>query len=987
MKKKVTKHALSKQPVLKNVSLVGTTMMISSAILTPGITTKAYADAAKTQAEIATQSTNQEGISPLDIASFETATLVKEENNQFDLNLVLNAHQTEDLETTIQVSPNVSLEWDETKASIVDELGNVVGQYTLDPQLNQVHLVFTGTGFTQAKLVVPAAMKSFNLTEQVVTVSIDQSMASQSVVLEPQQTAEEEIEEPAVSEETTEESVVEEETVISTEEATEQSSETQPSIEATEEVETTTSEEIDSIETSTSSSESLESTVTTETTEETTESSVIEEETTTSESTMEETESVIEETEDTETIAEPTEETEVAAEEEIEAYEAEIAVASYTQSFAQPLAAPMMMSRAATPQAQFIENTAVHAQAVAGENNLYASVMIAQAILESGYGTSTLSLPPNHNLFGIKGTYNGQSVTMQTWEHINGQNIIINDKFRKYPSYRESFEDNARVIKTTSFYPGNYFYSGAWKSNTNSYQDATKWLTGRYATDPNYNVKLNSLIVAYNLTQYDTPNTGGSTNNNTNNSNNNNSNGNVINTGNNANNNGTTTNAEVHTVKSGDTLSAIARKYNVTVANLKSWNNLKSDTIYVGQTLKVKKPATTNNNTTTNTNNKPQTSTTKHTVKSGDTLSAIAKKYGVTVANLKSWNNLKSDTIYVGQSLVVKGDSSNTTTNTVNKPSTSKPNTTTPVNNAKKHTVKSGDTLSGIAKTYGVTVANLKSWNGLKNDMIYVGQSLVVKGGSSNTTTNTTNKPSTSKPSTTTPVNNTKKHTVKSGDTLSGIAKTYGVTVANLKSWNNLKSDTIYVGQSLVVKSSNKASTASTTTVSKTNTNKTHTVKRGDTLFGISLRYDVSVANIKKWNNLNSDMIYIGQTLKLNSTSTSQPVTTTAVKKTTTSTTAGTYTVKHGDSLYSVAQSKKVTVDALKTANNLKGDMIYVGQLLKIPGTTTKAKTTTAKNHKVKSGDSLWSLSNKYGTSVAQIKSWNKLNDDVIYKGQSIRVV
>ena len=115
MKKKVTKHALSKQPVLKNVSLVGTTMMISSAILTPGITTKAYADAAKTQAEIATQNTNQEGISPLDIASFETATLVKEENNQFDLNLVLNAHQTEDLETTIQVSTmamnNQTTEW------------------------------------------------------------------------------------------------------------------------------------------------------------------------------------------------------------------------------------------------------------------------------------------------------------------------------------------------------------------------------------------------------------------------------------------------------------------------------------------------------------------------------------------------------------------------------------------------------------------------------------------------------------------------------------------------------------------------------------------------------------------------------------------------------------------------------------------------------------------------------------------------------------
>ena len=73
--------------------------------------------------------------------------------------------------------------------------------------------------------------------------------------------------------------------------------------------------------------------------------------------------------------------------------------------------------------------------------------MIAQAILESGWGNSTLVAPPNHNLFGIKGNYYGQSVAMQTGEYFNNQWVTITDHFRKYPSYRESLQDNAWVLK------------------------------------------------------------------------------------------------------------------------------------------------------------------------------------------------------------------------------------------------------------------------------------------------------------------------------------------------------------------------------------------------------------------------------------------------------------------------------------------------------------------------------------------------------------
>ncbi|MBV7391688.1 MULTISPECIES: glycoside hydrolase family 73 protein [Enterococcus] len=164
-------------------------------------------------------------------------------------------------------------------------------------------------------------------------------------------------------------------------------------------------------------------------------------------------------------------------------------------------------TRAASSYQQvFIDSVAPSARTLAAENDMYASVMIAQAIIESGWGQSALAAAPNYNLFGIKGNYNGQSVTFKTQEYVNGEWITIDAAFRKYPSYAESLLDNVKVIKTTSFSSGVYFYAGAWKSNTNSYKDATAYLQGRYATSPTYASTLNSVIESYNLTQYDNTN-------------------------------------------------------------------------------------------------------------------------------------------------------------------------------------------------------------------------------------------------------------------------------------------------------------------------------------------------------------------------------------------------------------------------------------------------------------------------------------------------
>ena len=151
----------------------------------------------------------------------------------------------------------------------------------------------------------------------------------------------------------------------------------------------------------------------------------------------------------------------------------------------------------------FIRKFGESARKIGQENDLYASVMIAQAILESASGQSTLAQAPNYNLFGIKGSYKGKSVSMATQEDSgSGALYTIQAGFRVYENYEESLADYAQLMKQGISGTSTY-YSGVWKENAETYQAATKFLTGRYATDTQYNQKLNGLIETYELTKYD----------------------------------------------------------------------------------------------------------------------------------------------------------------------------------------------------------------------------------------------------------------------------------------------------------------------------------------------------------------------------------------------------------------------------------------------------------------------------------------------------
>ena len=539
----------------------------------------------------------------------------------------------------------------------------------------------------------------------------------------------------------------------------------------------------------------------------------------------------------------------------------------------------------------FLNTIGPVAQQVAQENGIYASVMIAQAALESGWGNSALSTQ-GHNLFGVKWNGTGNYVTMPTQEYYGGQWHTINAKFQSYNSYYDSLTGYAQLIKNN--------FPNSTRANAATPQIAAANLKygvyGSYATDPNYANSLDRMISDYELTRYDVYTGTSSTNQNQQNSNaaNSNQHESQISAG-----NGNQI-PDTYTVKAGDSLWGISQTYGTTVNNLKQINNLSSNVIYVGQVLKLKQQSNSTSNQT------PQSTTDTYTVQSGDTLWGIANTHDTTVNNLKQINDLTSDTIYVGQVLKLKQRL--TTQQESSQPSQS--------NSSDFYTVKAGDSLWKIAMGNDLTVSHLKQMNNLTTNTIYVGQQLRIKEEQTNSQASQSNS------QTNQSSQNAGTYTVKAGDTLWGIANDHDTTVNALKQNNHLSSDTIYVGQvlSLGQTASTGSHSQSTASTQSSTSDGTYTVKSGDTLWSIANANDMTVAQLKQKNDLSNDTIYVGQTLNVSSTKSASA----------TSTASTTYTVKSGDSLWQIASANGTTVNQLKALNNLSSDLIYAGQQLKL---------------------------------------------------------
>lgn len=272
------------------------------------------------------------------------------------------------------------------------------------------------------------------------------------------------------------------------------------------------------------------------------------------------------------------------------------------------------------------------------------------------------------------------------------------------------------------------------------------------------------------------------------------------------------------------------------------------------------------------------------------------------------------------------------------------------------YTVKRGDTLYGISNQYGVSVVELANLNGVTADTLKVGQLLKipVKSGTN--------------------PDNMFMYTVKKGDSLYSIAKKYNTTVDSIKSLNKLVNNNLSIGQVLRIP---EMYTPEDEIYKPNYIN--YTVKRGDTLYSIAKAYNLLVDDIIKDNSLYSGTLTIGQNLKIRIKDSevlecfgedyTPPSTVNTMQ----------YTVKRGDSLYSIARQYNTTVNEIVNLNNLKSNNLSIGQILNIPGTTNNTYT-------VKKGDSLYSIARMFNTTVDTIKKNNNLVSNTLAIGQVLKV-
>lgn len=264
-----------------------------------------------------------------------------------------------------------------------------------------------------------------------------------------------------------------------------------------------------------------------------------------------------------------------------------------------------------------------------------------------------------------------------------------------------------------------------------------------------------------------------------------------------------------YTVQSGDSLWSIARRFGTTVDALRELNNLTSNTLQIGQVLRIY------STTPTPPSNEQEYIT--YTVKAGDSLYRIAQNYNTTVNAIINLNNLTTDTLQIGQQLLIPVDQSST-----------------PPTEGQYYTVQRGDSLYSIARRFNTTVDAIIQANNLSNINLQIGDQLLIPS-----TTTTPNPPSQI------------TYTVQSGDSLWSIAKRYNITVNDLRNANNLTSNTLQIGQILII-----PTTSSDNYI-------TYTVKSGDSLYRIAQNYNTTVDAIRNLNNLSTNVLQIGQQLKI----------------------------------------------------------------------------------------------------------------------------
>ena len=383
-------------------------------------------------------------------------------------------------------------------------------------------------------------------------------------------------------------------------------------------------------------------------------------------------------------------------------------------------------------------------------------------------------------------------------------------------------------------------------------------------------------------------------------------------------------------VKKKDSLLGIADLFNSRVIDIRNWNNIPyTQSVYVGQDLTIFVPS---DKKDFYASLDTQTSLEKTTVKSsftnkkselvyyrikrGESLYAIANRYGVDVSSLREWNNLSSNKIFAGKRLKIYTDRSDRYL------AASENNSSHSRTSLYHYRVKGGDTISELSIKFGVPVTTLKRWNNLTSNVLRIGQTLKIYNND-NEESYGDNSPKTSA--------NVNYYKVKPGDAISQIAEVYHVRVSSIRRWNHLRSNKIVAGKTLTIYSDadvNDIDNSSSDNSATDNSNESgpdfYNVRRGDTISDIAVKHNVSIKDIKKWNDLASNDITAGTKLRIVPNASGSSVKKSSKQK------GKTHLVSRGETLYSISRNFNIPVSRLKALNNLASNKIIPGQEIRI---------------------------------------------------------
>ncbi len=409
-----------------------------------------------------------------------------------------------------------------------------------------------------------------------------------------------------------------------------------------------------------------------------------------------------------------------------------------------------------------------------------------------------------------------------------------------------------------------------------------------------------------------------------------------------------------------------------------------------------------------------------HVVRRGDSLSRIASDYGVSLSRIRAENGLRGDRILVGQRLrlpVLRPAPAQASVVSRMPAPEPLPVASEAVAAAEPaldeewatHVVRRGDSLSRIASDYGVSLSRIRAENGLRGDRILVGQRLrlpVLRPAPAQASV-VSRMPAPEPP----PVASEAvvaaepaldeewvTHVVRRGDSLSRIASDYGVSLSRIRAENGLRGDRILVGQRLRLLVLRpvpaQASVASRVVApepppvaseavagalpeeapgqASEEGEGTHRVRSGESLWTIARDYGIDDVSLRRANAITGSRIFPGQELSIPSGSGGG------------SRASFEHTVRSGESLWTIARAYRTSDEAIRVANGLSGSRLLAGQRLTIPGAGGGG---TIMAHIVRPGESLWTIANRHGTTVDDLRRTNGIRSSRIYPGQTLNVL